>query len=431
MAFFQHIGGEELTSSNYYSVYLGNANIECKLPHFESSHVEMIKSQLIDIPNFSLESRREIVQKLAWYEPSEDILNGLCIATNMPKSLVLEKINSGKKIALNISSLDPKDSNKTAFTGISPNDPREYFYFLSHFIMTGTRCTIKSSSREPYLGLDLVRYLYKEGLPSGMVNLIFADSTHSEQSKNVKESLLGSDVPIVMGDANLVESQISFYAEHSRSLILDADLAIKHLEHSILWPNSCLAEHNLIVVGKENYEKIISFLVSTYEKFKLGNLLDESTTLGEIDSASVEKLTDSLQVAELFDTVKILYPQKSKGELINLEDVKRGIVLEHFSEDKSCGVNPLFASPLPLYITCLRYCESFDNAVSELKKGQNAIKEKTGHQKCMALSIYGEINLNQKTELQSLAFDLHLNKSPMLVDGFVHQSILLHEVLTK
>ena len=398
---------------------------------FNGSHFDFLRQTLTKAYAPPLEERRRWIYSLAGFEPSAQCLQSICYLLGMPITWVRESIEQGKKIALTIASYPSKDSHKKVAISISPNDPREIFYFVAHTLLAGTPTVIKLSSREPMLGAELIRYLHQQKLPPGLLNLIYADSSSPEESMYVQSLMEWVDLPIVMGSAVLSSKQISFCAEHSRGLVLNAEQALPHLKASITSPLSCLAERNYLVVGEQNYYQLLDALVELYSNLKPGHLLDPETTMGIIQQEALEEATTILKLGQMVDTIKVIYPYSIT---LDASTVAKGLVVEHYSEDHATGSNPLLVSSLPLYITGIRLVGTIQEALRDLEVARHHIEQTYNIPKSMALSIYGSEPSLYKVEeylrLQNIAFDIHHNKSPVQVDGFIHQGIKLNEVLT-
>src|SRR3989344_6239946 len=401
------------------------------LARFTGSHFDFLRQTLLKAYAPALEERRRLLYSLAAFKPSTQCLHSICYLLGMPISWVRESIEQGKKIALAIASHASLDSSKKVAISISPNDPREIFYFVAHCLLAGTPTVIKLSSREPMLGAEVARYLHQQKLPPGLLNMIYADSSNREESMYVQSLMEWVDIPIVIGSARLSSKQISFCAEHSRGLVLSAEQALPHLKASITSPLSCLAERNYIVVGEHNYAQVLQELVHLYSSLKPGNLLDPQTTMGVIQQEALEEASTILKLGEMVDTIKIIHPSSVP---INSTMIAQGLIVEHYSEDHVTGSNPFLVSSLPLYITGIRLVASVSEALRDLEMARHHIEQSYNIPKSMALSIYGSEPSLYKVEeylrLHNLAFDVHHNKSPVQVDGFVHQGIKLNEVLT-
>jgi len=385
--------------------------------------VNAVKTALIP----PLEERLALGQQLQDYAPSSEALHIASASIGMPRSWVRQSITDGKKMVRKLLSYDSPTSKKTTFVGVSPNDPREIFFFLGHVLLAGSPLILKLSSREPAIGYEVVKFLQERGLPPGLVNVIYGNSSDPAQAELVRQIAKQTDIPIVMGDAALVPNQISFYAEHSRGLVLDAERVLPHLLASVQSPLSCLAEHNYIVVGQDQFEKVVQGLISAYKSLIPGDLDQEATTLGRIDSPTITQLRSMLEMGFLFDSAHLLYSREGAVSRDFSGDISRGLVVQHFSEDYGTGSNPLLTSPLPGYITAIRQVKDIKSAVMDL----NAACSHLRGNKSMALGVYGELPKEWHEKMSELAHDVHFNESPLYVKGMRHQGINLNEVLTK
>jgi len=425
------ICGQEVTEKPFISRGF-DENYEIGVPRLTQEiardAITATKNRLKKVP--SLKIRKRAIESLMDYEPSEDVLEGLCRMSGHPVTLVKRLLNHSKQMLNKFLNHNSYDSNRTCYIGIPPNDPRESFFFIGQSLLAGSPVIIKPSAREPILTTELVKYLHLDALKDhpGMLNLIHADTTNNLEGKLLEELMRRVDVPIVMGSTFVCPQQISFNADHSRALVLDADKAIPHLENSILFPHSCLAEHNYIVVGKENFEKLAESVIEIYNKLKSGDLMDPETNMSLVNQEVLEDISASIRVGEMYGNVNALYP--NNNNIMNASKISHGVVVEHFSEDKKIGVNPLMTTSLPLYITCLRFVEHINEALLDLNAARNEINIKYGVEKSMALGLYGEINSEIYEFGRKIAFDVHINESPYNV-GLRHQNIDLNKRLTK
>jgi hypothetical protein len=260
-------------------------------------------------------------------------------------------------------------------------------------------------------------------------NIIFGDTQNKKQSSVLRDVFTSTDMSIVMGSTSVSENQVSFFADHSRGIVIDAEKAIPHLYRSIVSPNSCLAEHNYVVVGKRQYVRFVDELVNLYSGLKQGNLLDKNTELDLIDKNTLSGIASIIRVGEMTDSCKLLYPKERNG-FISQETIRQGAVIEHYSEDYNAGANPLMCMSLPAYVTGVRCVDTVEQALKDMENARKEI-EKNGTRKSMAMGIYGDLPKNLADRAYSLAYDLHLNESTTIVKGIIHQGINLNKELTR
>lgn len=411
-----------------------NVSYRMKLPRLQEKEADYALHAVHTAKVPCLEERRNVVCSLANYQPSQETLEAMCFMTGAPISIVRERISEGKELVARLAQREDiyqGNNQKKVFVAIPSNDPREVFYFTAHAILAGTPTILKPSKKEPVLAKEIVSYLLGKGIPRGYLNVMYGDSQEKEDAEILRKVVQNIDLPIVMGDAKISEKQITFNADHSRGLILDATYALAHLSKSVEAPLSCLAEHNYVIVGERNFDLTVQRLKEIYSSMKEGDLLNRNTRRGLIEESTLEQAAALLSEGRANDSLKILYPLGLQEGKINPETIKQGVIVEHFSEDSNVGVNPLMDTVLPFYITCVRKVDSVNQALADLERAKISIQRKYNVEKSMAMAIYDTEERDTRSNIESLAFDVHRNESPMYVDGWRHQGINLHEVLTR
>ena len=268
------------------------------------------------------------------------------------------------------------------------------------------------------------------GLAPGLINAIHGNTADKKEQEIFSRIIKSLDTLIVMGDAYIRNDQISFCAEHSRGLVLDSSAASPHLKKSIVAPGSCLAEHNYLVVGRENYIQIVKELGEIYARLRGGDIMDIKTTRGLIDDDVLSQVAEIVSMGRASDIIKVLYPRDTEKRKIDNRFMEGGAIVEHYSEDPEVGVNPMMDTKLPLYLTGVRYVPTIKDALRDLYAAQRSIGLKNHGEKSMALSIYKNKNYLKTEELENIAYDIHINESPSDVTGIVHQGIRLNDILT-
>lgn len=397
--------------------------IEVLLPRLKEEDREGVKRAIRRVERIDYSERARVIGSLVNYSPSRQTLESMCRFTGMPIAWISEKIKEGIQLAVGLSKrgLEESPYNNHAFVNITPNDPREFFFFAAHTLMADIPAVIKLSSREPFLGHEVTRHLLESGMPPGYVNILYADSSSRDDSKIVKDMLNDpAAIPIVMGSALLSPRQISFYADHSRGLVLDAAAAIPHLATSIFSPLSCLSEHNHIVVGRENYERIKHEVMSLYSSAITGNLLDEKTTMGKIEETVLSQLIGLIKLGVYSGTMNVIYARS--------EMPGHGALIEHYSE---LGTTPnlLMTQSLPAYVTGLRYVPTIEDALRDIARASACLPKL---RKSMAIAVYGNNIPGDLTEnLKKHAFTVSPNRPCDKVDGIEHQGVNMNHALTR
>lgn len=403
-----------------------------ELPRLTKQDCHAVLTAMDEAYRIPARERRRLVRSLGNYRPSQKTIEGMCLMTGMPISWVRERVYEGIQMAQQIAELDAREGLSVVVAGITPNDPREVPFFMAHFLMAGTPATIKLSSREPFLGNEMLIFLYSRGLPKGYLNIIYADSSNPDE-RGMFKALLESPgiVPIVMGAAYISPNQISFYAEHSRGLVLDAAKAVPHLRPSVESPNSCLAEHNYIVVGKDNYKKVVTELRKIYSSLRPGNLLDERTTLGRIDPEVIKQAHDNIRHCIYNGSAGIAGPdpRKPSRRPITTEDVAEGLVIQNLTQPDANSPNPLTWQPLPFYVTVVTYARTVEEALAHMQFAGTRIEGG----KCMAIGIYDSAPPAHLYEAQRHAYEVCVNSSPVNKPNgaATHQGINIGLALTE
>jgi hypothetical protein len=429
---FTHIvrGKKRTTEENFACPDLESGKYAVWLPRLDRNIVDEIKDNLRKVRVPPLEKRKELIASLRGYSPSIEKLHLACKMSGHPVSLMKEMISDSKRMLKNIAEADSRDSEKTAYVGIPANDPRESFYFIAHSLLAGAPLVLKPSAQEPVISRDVVLYLQDRGMPDGFINLVYADTGEREESRLLLELMGAVDTPIIMGSTNVSERQISFKAEHSRGLVLDADKALPYLGTAVRFPHSCLTEHNYVVVGKDNFDKVVEGLYVAYSKLKPGDLLTETTNMSRVDEEVLKNIGAMLRIGEMNDSMRVLYPLRGR-EIINGDFIRKGAIVEHFREDKGVGMNPLMTVSLPVYVTGVRRVDSVEEALIDLEGARKELIGGCGAEKSMALGVYGDVDKGLLSKLSEYAHDISVNKSPFNVDGLVHQGIDLNKRLTE
>ena len=261
-----------------------------------------------------------------------------------------------------------------------------------------------------------MRHLHHSGLPPGILNVVYADTSSGTESHLLKSIAEAVDLPVVMGSTRITDRQLSFNAEHSRGVVLDSDAAIPHLHASVVSPLSCLAEHNYIVVGEENFARFVEHLELLYSSLRTGNLLDRRTTQGKTEESVLRGITQLIELGMVVDSMRVLYPRSYSpaGD--------SALVVEHFREDPAIGPNPFMTSALPAYVTGVRMVRSIDEACADFSLACAEIEKKNGA-RSMALGIYGHDAGALVSRFTPFAYDISVNRSPVIIRGDIHQGI--------
>lgn len=410
------IGGKE-TAGRTFDSASPFADLTLQVARYGEKDAQAVREGLASVAGTSKERRAELLRALADYKAPEALLEEIALMTGVPIALVSERIDEGKDLARSFGDRVEETQGKSMCVAIPSNDSRESFYFIGHVLVSGSPAVMKPSRREPGLTTDIVRYLLGHGLDGNSMHVIHGDTTDTDDLNYLAQTRKGCDVSIVMGATDINGGTIHFDGDYSRALVLDAEQALGHMKATVESPLSCLAEHNYIVVGEEQYAKVVEGLERAYREMQGGDLLNRNTRRGKIEGSVLEQARAMLQQGVMFDCLKYRY-----GSATSLDC---GVVVEHYSEDDQVGSNPLMTSPLPLYLTGVRCVDSLEAALGDLERARNKIG------RCMALAVYGDLPKVYRARVEALAYETHYNKSPSKARGIVHQGIDLRERLRR
>lgn len=364
------------------------------------------------------ERKRLILLLADKFSPSKDCLTALCCINGMPISWVNRRIEEGKGIARNIALNLHGDSKKVVSIAIAPNDPREHFYFIATFIMAGCPSMIKLSSRDPFLGGEIARFLTRNGLPLGHINTYNFNTSEKDQSQLGKWIMEQGDISIVMGNQQITQNQITFNAECSRALVFDADqLSDKDLASSLLQPKNCMASHVFAIVGERNRTLFIEKVSRVFQSLRKGDLLDPNTTIGMIEPRIINEMTHLLEMqTEIFHGGHLVFPSSIEEIRIG-ESSQRPVLYEANTVDSL-----LLCTPLPSYVTAFITTSTQESAFRLIEASSHLLSQVSQHGKSMALTVYTQnpkrIDINRLTKI---AYHVDFNQSHLSqVNGIDH-----------
>lgn len=418
------IGGLESKGQTFEvgSPYPEFSHFTLELPKF--SEEDLVRIGEGRVPD--AKTRLDMLETLSQYSPNDRTIKQVSMMTGMPVSWVQNNIEQGIQMARNLLGLvsEPIDApGRSTWVSIPPNDPREIFYFLSHIILAGSPAVVKLSAREPALGNDIFQYLREQTPITDFVDLVFGDTT--TDTEYLVGAMEKTDVPILMGSTDLsLPGQITFDADLSRALVLDGEMALPHLEHSLRYPGSCLAERVIYVVGKSNFDFLENELKIKYQSLRKGDILHYLTEVGLIsDTTTLESMINS-RIA--LGTARVLQPSLKK---ITRRALETGTIVRTYPAADETKPSLLTCTPLPqVYLTMIRMVDSIRDAMVAMYRANTQIEPRYG--KPMALAIYGEQAKDVAHNFESLAHDTKINQSPVEeVDGVMHQGVKLQNKL--
>ena len=168
------------------------------------------------------------------------------------------------------------------------------FRFLAPALMSGNSCIMKHDSHTPLCAQKIVEAFEKAGMPKDLVQNLVLDHTHiesvirhphikgvsltgSSRAGSIVGGITGSEIkPIVL---ELGGSDPAIVLSDTKDLETAADTIV--LSRYINAGQSCIAAKR-IIVEEPIYEKFIAMLKARFEKLKLGDPKEESTTIGPI-----------------------------------------------------------------------------------------------------------------------------------------------------
>ena len=168
------------------------------------------------------------------------------------------------------------------------------FRFLAPALMSGNTCVMKHDSHTPLCAVRIVEAFTKAGFPENVVQNLAVDHsklesiirnpitkgvslTGSSKAGAAVGGIAGSEIkPVVL---ELGGSDPAVILADTDDLEKAADVVV--LSRYINAGQSCIAAKR-IIVEEPIYEKFIGLLKERFEKLKLGDPKDESTTIGPI-----------------------------------------------------------------------------------------------------------------------------------------------------
>ena len=375
------------------------------------------------------------------------LLEFMSVLDGMPISLQEYKVEETRKLLKRIAYTAHKQLNKlykgdderlskrVAGIFIPPNEPREWAFFVGSLVMAGIPAVIKPSSRNPIIGIKLLRTLFDNGYPSNALNIInFDTETRPELGHHLMSNV---DIRLLMGSISSAESLVQnnnrkltqvYGADNSRVIIdeyANISLALECIKEGSHWPHSCLSPKNIYVVGKKNYDVIIPDLINFYSKLhnSRGNILSRKTKLGLIQKKNLSGFADILEHSYIHSEVELHYP-KEWAEF-NSDMGKPVLVRAYYNPD-----HPLMTSPLPVYFVAVHLVSSLDEAIEHANRSTDHFKNAD---KSMAISIYSNrvgLSIRKNTIIMPdgnrkiiKAYDVHLNNHTTDVKGAIHQGV--------
>jgi len=198
---------------------------------------------------------------------------------------------------------------------------------LAPALAAGCSMILKASEETPGTAVSLVRALSDAGLPDGVVNLVFGVPAEISEkmfaSEIVRKVSFTGSVPVGKQLAGLAASGLKRctfeLGGHSPSIVCeDADLesALSTLT-AFKFRNSgqvCIAPSRFFV-HRSNYDAFVDGFVKAAKAQRLGNGLEEDTTMGPMSNVRrIESMQELVQDAET-KGAKILTGGKRSGEV--------------------------------------------------------------------------------------------------------------------
>ncbi len=219
------------------------------------------------------------------------------------------------------------------------------FRYLAPALMSGNTCVMKHDSHTPLCAVRIVEAFEKAGFPKNIVqNLVVGHSSLESVIRNpiVKgvsltgSSKAGASVGAIAGSEikpvvlELGGSDPAIILKDTEDLEKAADIVV--LSRYINAGQSCIAAKR-IIVEEPIYEKFIELLKERFEKLKLGDPKDESTTIGPIARKElVEEMHAQVDRSVQAGARLILGGEKHEGQgfffpVTLLADVEPGMVV--------------------------------------------------------------------------------------------------------
>ncbi|AXX87398.1 succinate-semialdehyde dehydrogenase [Malaciobacter marinus] len=219
------------------------------------------------------------------------------------------------------------------------------FRYLAPALMSGNTCIMKHDSHTPLCAIRIIEAFQKAGFPKNVVqNLVVGHSsletiirnpivkgislTGSSKAGTSVGAIAGSEIkPVVL---ELGGSDPAIILKDTQDLEKAADIIT--LSRYINAGQSCIAAKR-IIVEEPIYEKFIELLKQRFEKLKLGDPKDETTTIGPIARKElVDQMHEQVDKSVAAGARLILGGQRYEGKgfffpLTILADVEPGMVV--------------------------------------------------------------------------------------------------------
>ncbi len=209
------------------------------------------------------------------------------------------------------------------------------FWFIPYAIALGDTVVVKPSELDPIPTTQLIRMIQEETkLPPGVLNLV-QGGKEAVQSLISSKEISGVTFVGSTGVAKQVFELAGKYGKRSivnggakNSLVILPDADLGHAIPSIISSSfgnagqRCLAGSNVITVGGI-HEKTVDNLVTSANKLRVGNGMDESTEMGPVVSESAMKRIENYIQKGVSEHAKL----KTDGRKIKVQEYPDGFYI--------------------------------------------------------------------------------------------------------
>lgn len=406
-----------------------DASIRVELPRLTAGDARRVLTAARGVRVPSLGERHALLTELARWWPGDAALEGAALITGMPVSWLMQRIQEGRGLAERFAYRQSADSVATVYAGLPPDDPCEILHVISHALLAGAPLVLKASRREPFLAADAVRWMHAMDLPPGMLQLIYADEDSRAESLLLRDLVDAIDLALGTEDSRRRPGHRQSAGGSSCAVVLDASAALAHLSRAVAAPRNSRSERNFLCVGASNAERISAALTETYASLRPGDLLDRRTTLGQCDETAVHEVAASLGAAVAAGTMRPR-PRMDPGRALHpAESLRRGLVVEHGEEPPGVDPWPIMTADWPVYVSGVRRVATVEEAERAIARASAWMASRR-----RAVSIYGA-GLGRGASLAGslgrFAEEVHVDRSPLGVDGWLHDGMDLNAILVR
>lgn len=251
------------------------------------------------------------------------------------------------------------------------------FWFVPYAIVLGNTLVLKPSEIDPVPTTQAIKLIQDEvKLPPGVINVVHG-------SKDVVESLLSNkDTKGVtfVGSTMVAKRVYKLAGEYGKraianggaknSIIVMPDASFEKIIPSVIssfFGNSgqrCLAGANLISIGNDTHDKVISKFVESANELRVGYGLDSSTEMGPVISKTAKERVLGYVEKGLADGAKLATDGRRLKGLVYPDGFYLGpTIFDGVSQDMSIAREEIFGP-----VASVTSFDSLENAIESINK---------------------------------------------------------------